>query len=134
MVRVGVVGCGVISSAHLKAWVKVPEYTVNGVFDVNQQLAQKRAFEFSIPTTFENITELISASEVVDVCTPPHTHAQIAMQVIQSGKHLVIEKPVVTDLAEWEAICRQLASSPTQIAAIHNIKFSESVQRAKSWV
>ncbi len=46
--KVGLVGCGAIAPAHLRAWQKVPGFEIGGVFDLNRELAEKRAKEFSI--------------------------------------------------------------------------------------
>jgi predicted dehydrogenase len=40
---VGIVGCGLISEAHLNAWAKTPGFAVKGVLDTNREQAQKRA-------------------------------------------------------------------------------------------
>lgn len=131
--RVGILGCGHISAAHLKAWGRVANARVAGVFDLKRELAEKRAKEFGAPIC-ETAEGLIGASDVVDICTPPQTHAAIARHAIAMGKHLVVEKPVVTQLADWEDMRRDLEGSPSQIAVIHNIKVAASVQKAKRWV
>jgi predicted dehydrogenase len=107
---------------------------VQGVFDVSPELAQKRAAQFGIPTIYPTLDTLIAACDVVDVCTPPHTHAAIARQVIAAGKHLLIEKPLVTDAADWDALLALLESSPSKIAVVHNLKFTRGIARAKQWV
>lgn len=131
--KVGIIGCGHISAAHLKAWRKVPHVTLCGVYDLKHELAEKRAAEFQVPI-YDSVADLISACDVIDICTPPQTHAALAKQVIAAGKHLVVEKPVVTELADWEAMTAALKTSPSQIAVIHNMKVAESVQTAKRWV
>lgn len=134
MLRVGVVGCGVISVTHLRAWNKISDVKVQGVYDVNATLAVKRAREFGLSKVYQNLDDLISECDIVDVCTPPQAHSPIALQAIRANKHLVIEKPVVTALADWERIQVALTSSTSQLAVIHNIKVSESVRQAKQWV
>ncbi len=130
---IGILGCGHISGAHLKAWARVPDVRVAGVFDLNRELAEKRSREFNVPIA-ESLAQLIASSDVVDICTPPQTHAALASQVIAADKHLVLEKPVVTDLADWEKMVEQLKTSPSQIAVIHNMKVAEAVRQAKRWV
>jgi predicted dehydrogenase len=131
---VGLVGCGLISEAHLKAWAKTEGFTARGVFDVNRENAEKRAREFGIPTVFSTIDELVAACDVVDVCTPPQTHAAIAEKAIAAGKHLVMEKPMVTDAADWARMAGQIERAGTKIAVIHNLKFLHAVRTAKKWV
>jgi predicted dehydrogenase len=132
--EVGLVGCGVISAAHLKAFRKTVTCHVRGVFDVNRSLAEKRAKEFSIGKIYDRLEDLIAECDIVDVCTPPQTHAPIAQQVIKAGKHLLIEKPLVTDLADWEELLALTKGAPGSITVVHNLKFLRSVQIAKRWV
>lgn len=132
--QVGIVGCGLISSAHLKAWQRTPGFKVRGVLDMNREQAQKRASEFSIPTVYERLDQLISECDVVDVCTPPQSHASIAEQAIAGKRHLVMEKPVVTDVADWDRMARKVAEQQTKLAVIHNAKFLHCMQLAKRWV
>jgi len=132
--NVGIVGCGVISAAHIKAWKRTPGFTVRGVIDTNTEQAQKRAKEFGVPNTYDKLEQLIAECDVVDVCTPPASHAAIAEQAIKSGRHIVMEKPVVTKLEDWDRLSAQIAKTKTKLAVIHNTKFVRSLQTAKAWV
>ena len=102
--HVGIVGCGLISEAHIKAWKKTPGFAVRGVIDTNTEQARKRAGEYQIETVYDRLDQLIAECDVVDVCTPPQSHAAIALQAVAGGRHLVMEKPVVTDVADWEKL------------------------------
>lgn len=132
--KVGIVGCGVISVAHIKAWRKTESCRVAGVFDINKEMQSKRAKQFQIEKCYESIEALIEDCDVVDVCTPPQTHAEIAFKAISAGKHVVMEKPMVTDVRDWDAIEREVKINSTTITMIHNLKFSHSVQQAKKWI
>jgi len=131
---VGLVGCGLISHAHLSAWARTPGFTVAGVLDTNREQAQKRAEEFKIARVLGTLDELVEAGDVVAVCTPPSSHAAIAERAIRSKKHLVMEKPVVTDVADWNRIAPIAREAGVKIAVIHNVKYLSSVQQAKRWV
>lgn len=132
--NVGIVGCGLISSAHIDAWQKIPGFTVRGVIDTNTDQAHKRAAEFKIPQVYDRLDQLIESCDIVDICTPPQSHAQIAQQAVAGGRHLVMEKPVVTTVADWDKLARQVQDAKTKLAVIHNTKFLRSIQAAKRWV
>jgi predicted dehydrogenase len=131
---VGLVGCGLISEAHLKAWATTPGFAVKGVLDTNRDQATKRASQFGIGTIYDRLDQLIGECDVVDVCTPPSSHASIAEQAIAGGRHIVMEKPVVTDVSDWDRIAPRAREAGTKLAVIHNAKFLDSVQLAKRWV
>lgn len=132
--HVGIVGCGLISEAHIKAWRKTPGFAVRGVIDTNIEQARKRAGEYKIDTVYDRLDQLIAECDVVDVCTPPQSHAAIALQAVAGGRHLVMEKPVVTDVADWEKLAASVRGAGTKLAVIHNAKFLRSIQMAKRWV
>lgn len=132
--RVGLVGCGHISATHLKAWRKTEGCQVAGVFDASKDLAEKRARDFSIKKIYDDLDSLIAESDVVDVCTPPQTHSEIARRVIEAERHLVIEKPLVTDVSDWDRIPKLVSQSPSTITVVHNLKYTHSTQLAKRWV
>ncbi len=132
--KVGIVGCGLISAAHLKAWAKAEGFRAAAVFDLGRELAEKRAREYGVPTVADSLDALLAECDVVDVCTPPQTHARIAEQAVAAGRHIVMEKPVVTDVRDWDRIVGLLASSPSKLVVIHNLKFLPSVQQAREWV
>jgi predicted dehydrogenase len=133
-INVGLVGCGLISEAHLKAWAKTEGFKVRGVLDVNREQAEKRAQQYGVGTVFDKLEQLVEACDVVDVCTPPQTHAAIAEKAIAAKRHLVMEKPVVTDIHDWERMATSIERSGIKIAVIHNAKFLHSIQTAKKWV
>ena len=132
--NVGIVGCGLISEAHIKAWQKTPGFTVRGVIDTNTEQAKKRASAYKIATVYDRLDQLIAECDVVDVCTPPQSHAAIAQQAVAGRRHLVMEKPVVTDVADWDRLARSVSDAQTKLCVIHNAKFLRSVQMAKRWV
>jgi predicted dehydrogenase len=132
MPSVALVGCGHISQAHLRGWSRAPGCRVVGVTDMNRELASERARQFSVPKVFADLEEAIDAAEVLDVCTPPQTHFQIADAILRAGRKLVIEKPVVTTLSEWEQLRAIPGVDEGDITVVHNFKFLHSMQRAQA--
>lgn len=132
--RVGIVGCGHISQTHLQAWRKQAGAEVVGVFDVNPELSRQRARDYGVRQVYDNLQELIAASDVVDVCTPPQTHSEISHRVITARRHLLIEKPLVTDVLEWQRLSTVARFAHCNLTVVHNLKFTHSVQQAKQWV
>ncbi|MDQ3339372.1 MAG: Gfo/Idh/MocA family oxidoreductase [Myxococcota bacterium] len=131
---VGLVGCGVISEAHLDAWKRTPGFKVKGVLDTNREQAEARAKQFNIDRVYTHLDELIADCAVVDVCTPPASHAKIAERALSNQRHLVMEKPMVTEVGDWERMAKLVRGTSTRIAVIHNLKFAHAVRTAKRWV
>jgi len=69
MINIGLVGCGVISVAHLNAYEIIPEAKVVAVCDIDETLAIRRAKEYGIKSYYTNLYKMLKSEEidVVDV-------------------------------------------------------------------
>lgn len=98
IIRVGIIGCGVIAKNHLVAFTQNPHSEVVGVCDIDIQRAQAFADEWDIPHAYSDIAELLASGiDAVTVCTPHPTHKQLVIQSAQAGVHVLCEKPLSTD-------------------------------------
>jgi predicted dehydrogenase len=129
--KIGIIGCGHISDTHIKSWKKTANSEVYGLFDLSKDLVNKKANKYSISKTYHSLEAIIKDCDVLDVCTPPHTHFAICKQIIQAGKDLLIEKPLVTDVGEWEELKILIEKHQVKVGLCHNLKFNLSVQNAK---
>lgn len=95
-VKVGVIGCGVISGIYLKNLTQVFNHAVDvmACADLMPELAKKRAEEFNLPLAC-SVDELLANPdiEVVLNLTAPTAHAAVNIQALQAGKHVYTEKP-----------------------------------------
>lgn len=132
--RVGIVGCGHIASSHLEGWRHARGSSVAGVFDLNRDLATNLAHRFGVPRVYASLEELLADCDVIDICTPPQSHAGLLSEAITAGKNIVVEKPVVVDLADWELLTGALRTATIDLAVAHHLKFTRSFQRCKRWL
>lgn len=72
----------------------------------NESKMQQCAEKFDIPDTYTDVDEMLLRDDIdaVLVLTPPHSHAELALKVIEAGKHVLMEKPMVSDVDEAHAI------------------------------
>src|SRR5687768_10551956 len=93
-VRVGLIGCGKMGVQHLKAIAAVPGARVIGIADPQadrDQLAGDLPDSAAIVATAAELLAL--KPDVVHIVTPPDSHAALALQAIDAGCHVYIEKP-----------------------------------------
>ncbi len=90
----GIVGSGFAARFHYEALRRVfsTEVEIAGAYSTSPEKVNKFATDRSI-RSFNSLEELISASDVVHVCTPPSTHERIASEILKHDKHVIIEKP-----------------------------------------
>lgn len=106
-VKIGVIGCGMISKIYLKNCTQTFNniLEVVAVADLVPELAAKRAEEFNIPTSC-SVDELLANPEIEIVInlTAPAAHALVNEQVLRAGKHVYTEKPFALNHEDAERV------------------------------
>ncbi len=95
MLKVGLVGAGNISKAHVNAWKEIPEAMLVAVCDIRPEKSQEAA-EASGAATYTDYGEMlrVEALDILDICTPTNLHADFAVRAMEKGIHVLTEKPV----------------------------------------
>jgi len=103
VIRVGVLGAGAWArGAHLPGYRRDPRCRVVAVADVEIDRARQAAQEFGIPDAVADARAVIQRDDIdlIDVCTPSHTHFELAWSALEAGKHVLCEKPVAYDFRD----------------------------------
>jgi predicted dehydrogenase len=101
--RVGVLGAGAWATfAHLPGFTRDPRAEVVAIADPQLDLARTAAERFGIPEVAADHRALLDRADidVIDVCTPSHTHFELAWSALEAGKHVLCEKPVAYDFRD----------------------------------
>jgi predicted dehydrogenase len=102
-IRVGVLGAGAWArGAHLPGYRRDPRCRVVAIADTELDRARQAAADFDIPDAVADPGELVRRDDidVIDVCTPSHTHFELAWSALEAGKHVLCEKPVAYDFRD----------------------------------
>jgi len=99
MLKAGVLGAGHLGKIHLKLINQSEKYTLVGFYDPDEKTAKKIVAEFGY-RYFDTIEALIDAVDVVDIVTPTLSHYNCAVQAIEKGKHVFLEKPITNTVEE----------------------------------
>jgi len=101
-IKVGLVGCGQIADAHLQQIRRIPWADPVAVCDLEPLLARQAAERFEVPGQFASLEEMLEQSQpdVVHITTPVESHRPLAMQLLEAGVHVYVEKPFTVDVNE----------------------------------
>ena len=135
--RLGIIGCGYVTlDRHLPALRQVPEIEVAALADVHPERTAEAARQLPGARAVD-VDALLGDGRVegVAVCTPPATHAELAIAVLEAGKHLFLEKPVAPTLEGADRIAERAARSPAlRVLVGFNFRRHRLVERARQVV
>lgn len=138
MLRTALVGTGLIArKKHLPAWKGLaPRTRVVALCDLDRKSAEDLASRFGIPAVYTDVGELLEAEtpDVVDICTPPSTHAPLAVQALEASTHVLVEKPMAVDVEGCDAIVEAAGASGRKVAVAHSDLFYPAFLRARTLV
>lgn len=122
--RFGFVGLGRAARLyHLPAVRTLPGAQAVGGFDPNQQQQASWRSDTGLPT-FESVDDLLTVGEpdVVVVATPPEFHADVCVQALEAGAHVICEKPFVTSSAEGDRVLAAALAAGRRVAVNHQYR------------
>ncbi len=132
--RVGIVGGGQIATVHIPYARSYPGAEVVGIADTDLGRAAETAARFGIGETCRTLTELIARHrpDVVHIVTPPQTHAMLAIEALDAGCHVFVEKPMAVNVEEAEAMEAAARRSGRKLCVDHNHLFDPALVEARS--
>lgn len=106
--NIGVVGAGNISKAHIRELAAMNNALVLGVTDVIPDAARRVAEEFHLANVYKSVDEMVADADVdaVIIGIPNRWHAPLAIQSLQAGKHVLLEKPMAINAQAAKDIVR----------------------------
>ena len=128
--RVGLVGAGNISEHHAYALQDLPGCELLGFVDLDQERAKAAAERHGV-RAFDSLDALVDAgATVVHVLTPPSSHAQVALQALELGCHVLVEKPLAEDIDDCRRV-GELAREKGLVASVnHSLLYDPQIVRA----
>lgn len=127
--RAGIVGAGGISEFHAAAIARCPGALLLGFVDLDAERARKAAERFGV-RAFSSLAELRAAgADVAHVATPPDSHAAIALQALALGMHVLVEKPLATDVEDCRKIGEAARARGLVVSVNHSMLYDPQVVR-----
>jgi myo-inositol 2-dehydrogenase/D-chiro-inositol 1-dehydrogenase len=122
-IRVGVIGAGYIGGVHAGILARDERVQITGVYDVDQQRAQRLARAHDARVTVDS-SELIDRSDAVYIATPNTQHVSLALAAIDAGKHIFCEKPLATTIPDAESVFSKAKLLQSVFQVGHNRRFA----------
>lgn len=132
--KVGIIGCGNISTAYLDLAPKFVGYSIVACADINTELSQTQAAQFNCDAL--SVEELL-ADDTIDLVvnlTIPAAHYEVSSAILSAGKHVYSEKPYVLSMKEGLALKELADKNNLRIGSAPDTFLGGSHQRARECV
>ncbi|MBP1994925.1 Gfo/Idh/MocA family protein [Paenibacillus eucommiae] len=104
MLKIGIIGCGLMGSLHARTLQSLPGASVTAVHNRSRDKAASLATEVGA-TVYDRYEDLLKQDlDAVWVATPDHLHVDISKAVLEAGKHLFLEKALATSVRDGHEI------------------------------
>jgi predicted dehydrogenase len=136
-ITVAIAGTGGIARTHVEAlWSLRGDATVVAATDVDTERSGEFCDRYGIPARFYTLSDLLTKArpDLVHVCTPPGTHASLALDCLRAGSSVLVEKPPAVSLAEMEAIAQAEGPGGPWFATVFQHRFGSGAQRVRSMI
>jgi predicted dehydrogenase len=102
-VKCGVAGVGSLGRHHARIYASMAGAELAGVFDVNRPVAAEISAQYGCPCC-ESLEELGRVCDAISIAVPTDRHAEVALPLLERGRHVLIEKPLCASLEEAERV------------------------------
>ncbi|KAF1987021.1 oxidoreductase [Aulographum hederae CBS 113979] len=132
-ITIAIIGTGLIGPRHVSAVQCSPNATLLCIVDPSPS-SQTVAANFSIPR-YASIKSMLSSSPTVPeaaiVCTPNHTHVAVSKELLSAGIHVLVEKPISTDVTSGRSLVQHAATCHRHLLVGHHRRFNKYIVLTK---
>jgi predicted dehydrogenase len=127
-----IIGCGHIGQRHFHHIQKHPLGRVHGVFDVDNQVLSDFGLKNSVHT-YSSLDELLQDPDVdiVNICTSNGTHSSLAIQVMESGKDVLVEKPMAISVESAQSMLESAKKTNQNLFVVKQNRYNPPVAEVK---
>lgn len=132
----GVIGCGYWGTNLVRNFAALPEARLQALADLSPERRATMALQYPDATVLDDHRQLLARSDIqaVVICTPPATHAPLALEALAAGKHVLVEKPLATSVADADAMIAAAAAADRTLMVGHTFVYNPAVELLASLV
>ena len=136
MLNIGILGCGKIAQVrHIPEYIANENAAIVGFFDADAQRAQEIAAKYG-GKAYDSAEELFAdpAIDAVSVCVANFAHAELTVQALKAGKHVLCEKPMAITLEECQTMLAQAEQAGKRLLIGQNQRLAKAHVKARELV
>ena len=133
MLKVGIIGSGFIAKHHCQAYSQLSNIEIVGISSLNEDEAKNLMKEYKIPgKPLNDFKDLIKLDcDIISVCVPNYLHKEVAVNILNAGSHVLIEKPLARSVIEGMEILDAEKSSNRKVFYCENNMYAPTFSKVK---
>lgn len=134
-VRFGLIGCGRVAPRHAQSLIQLPETQLVSVADIREDRARRFSAEYGAQA-YTDYHDMLARPDIdaVTVCVPSGLHAQVAIDVLQAGKHVLVEKPIALNLADADRMIATARKAGLRLGVVLQNRYNSPVQQVRTLI
>lgn len=131
--RFGLIGCGRVAPRHAQSLLQLQETDLVAVADVKPARADHFAHEYGA-TPHHSHTDLLARNDIdaVSICVPSGLHAQVAIDAMQAGKHVLVEKPIAITLEDADRMIAVSEATGRTLGVVLQNRYNHPMQQLRA--
>jgi len=136
LIRVAVIGCGVMGRYHARVYSELPRVKLLATADILEEKAKDAAKEFGAEKWYTDYHQLLARPDIdaVSIVVPDHLHRDPTVEAAKAGKAVLLEKPIATTLEDADAIIGAVKRAGVPFLVGHILRFDYNYVKAKEYV
>ncbi|KQY94425.1 oxidoreductase [Paenibacillus sp. Root52] len=134
MLKVAIIGTGAISNAHINSYLHFGERCeIVALCDLYPDKAEAKKNEFNLNAKIvSDYKELLHEGiDLISICLPPYEHAPIAVDFLNAGSHVLVEKPMASSLEECDLMIEAAQKSGKVLSVVAQNRFTNPIMKLK---
>lgn len=136
--KYALIGCGRISPNHIMAAIN-NHLDIAAICDIDAKCMNDKALKFSLPNSVKQYVDYKQMlknenPDLVAIATESGEHAKIAIDCINAGCNVIIEKPIALSIEDADAIINVAKANGVKVCVSHQNRFNKSIQKIRSAV
>ena len=133
MIKVGMVGCGYWGPNLIRNFAACPDTQLLWACDIDPNRIKKALGSYPVVKSTTDFNDILKDSKVdaVALATPVHTHYPLAKVCLESGKHVLLEKPLASSVEQGEELVQLAAVKGLQLMCDHTFCYTGAVRKMK---
>ncbi|HMF34533.1 MAG TPA: Gfo/Idh/MocA family oxidoreductase [Candidatus Lokiarchaeia archaeon] len=133
VLKLGLIGAGTSATNIATVASALPEVELLAIADTNLSKAQELTEKLNIPDTYDDAESLLARDDIeaVIISVPHFAHHPIVMKALDAGKHVLVEKPIATNLRDTDEMIATARQAGLKLGVFLQNRFSEASLRMK---